>query len=140
MGVNMALAMILPFVTYSASDLYGYLGTIATLTVLVAYGMMNVATLVHFARRDLRAGKAYRLVPPIVGLLISGYVLFANLYPVPAAPFNLFPFVAGAYMLVGGAILVFSPRDEDERAIDGYLLHGITVEDATPAIEEGSQA
>jgi hypothetical protein len=101
--------------------------------------MMNVATLAHFARQDLRAGKAYRLVPPIVGLLISGYVLFANLYPVPAAPFNLFPFVAGAYMLVGGAILIFSSRREGARAMDIHLPH-LPVEDTTQEIEGGSKA
>jgi amino acid transporter len=142
MALNMVLALILPFVVYSASDLYGYLGTIATLTVLVAYGMMNVATLAHFARQDLHAGKTYRLVPPIIGLLISGYVLFANLYPVPSAPFNLFPFVAGAYMLVGAAILIVSSRGEGARTMDAYLLNRITlpVEDTAQEVETGSQA
>jgi peptidoglycan/LPS O-acetylase OafA/YrhL len=104
--------------------------------------MMNVAALARFARQDLRAGKAYRLVPPIVGLLTAGYVLFANIYPVPPAPFNLFPFVAAAYMLLGAAILIFSGRGEGVRAMDAYLLHRMSssVEVDTRGVEGGSQA
>jgi amino acid transporter len=142
MGINMALAVVLPFIVASASDLYGYLGTIATLTVLVAYGMMNLATLTHFARQDVQAGKAYRLLPPVVGLLLSAYVLFANLYPVPAAPFNVFPYVAAAYMLIGATIMFLSTRKDSSRTMDAYVFQRITqaVEDTTQEVEGRSQA
>ncbi len=142
MGLNMGLAVVLPFIVASASDLYGYLGTIATLTVLVAYGMMNLATLTHFARQDWQTGKAYRLVPPVIGLLLSAYVLFANLYPVPVAPFNVFPYLAAAYMLIGGTIMFLSTRKDNSRAMDAYMFHRITqaVEDTTQEIEGRSQA
>jgi amino acid transporter len=137
MSINMGLAVVLPFIVASASDLYGYLGTIATLTVLVAYGMMNLATLTHFARQDLQTGKAYRLAPSVIGLLLSAYVLFANLYPVPAAPFNVFPYVAAAYMLIGGTIMFLSARKVNSRAMDAYVLQRITqaVEDTTQEVE-----
>jgi amino acid transporter len=142
MALNMGLVTILPFVVASASDLYGYVSTIATLTVLIAYGMMNLATLTHFARQDLQTGKPYRLVPPIIGLLLSAYVLFANVYPVPAAPFSMFPYVAAAYMLIGGAIMFLSTRKDSSRAMDAYVFHRVTptIDDATQEVEGRSQA
>jgi amino acid transporter len=142
MALNMALAVVLPLVVASASDLYGYLGTIATLTVLVAYGMMNLAALTHFARQDLQTGQAYRLMPPIIGLLLSAYVLFANLYPVPAAPFNVFPYLAVAYMVIGAAIMLLSIRKDRSRAMDDYVFHRMTpaLDDANQEVEGHSQA
>jgi amino acid transporter len=142
MALNIALAVVLPLVVASASDLYGYLGTIATLTVLVAYGMMNLAALTHFARQDLQTGQAYRLMPPIIGLLLSAYVLFANLYPVPAAPFNVFPYLAVAYMVIGAAIMLLSIRKDRSRAMDDYVFHRMTpaLDDANQEVEGHSQA
>jgi amino acid transporter len=142
MALNMMLAVFLPFIVVSASDLYGYLGAIATLTVLVAYGMMNLASLTHFARQDLSAGKAYRLAPPIIGLLLSAYVLFANLYPVPAAPFNFFPYVAAIYMLIGGTILLFSTRTDSSRSMDAYEFHRMAtaIDDASQQAEGHAQS
>lgn len=92
----------------NASDLYGYTGTVATLAVLIAYGMMSIASLIRFTKADIGAGKPYLVVPPVLGLLIAGYSLFANVYPVPAYPFNLFPYIVLAYMVIGVGLMVAS--------------------------------
>jgi hypothetical protein len=49
-------------------------------------------------------------IPPVVGLLLAAYALFANIYPVPAFPFNYFPYIVIAYMAVGGAVLMAARR------------------------------
>ncbi len=94
----------------NASDLYGYTGTLATLTVLIAYSMMNIASFARFTKADLQAGRWYMPVPPIIGLILAAYALFANIYPVPAFPFNYLPYIAIAYMAVGGLVLLNSRR------------------------------
>ncbi len=110
MVANLLLLALLAAWHDNASDLYGYTGTVATLTVLIAYGMMNIASLIRFTKADVQAGRWYMIVPPVVGLLLAAYALFANIYPVPAFPFNYFPYIVIAYMAVGGAVLAASQR------------------------------
>ena len=86
MIMNLVLLAVLAAWHNNASDLYGYTGTVATLTVLIAYGMMNIASLIRFAKQDFQAGRWYMPVPPVVGLLLAAYALFANIYPVPVFP------------------------------------------------------
>jgi len=107
-AVNLVLLTVLAAWHNNASDLYGYTGTVATLTVLIAYAIMNIASLVHFTAADLKTRRLHMVVPPIVGLIIVAYVLFANIYPVPAFPFNVFPYVVIGYMAVGGLVLLIS--------------------------------
>ena len=122
MLANLVLLIALVTMHDNASDLYGYTGTIATLAVLIAYAMMNVASLMRFTSSDLQAGRWYMLVPPVVGLGLSGYALFANLYPVPAFPFNIFPYITIAYMAVGAVVLVASRRRTSKLDISQYEL------------------
>lgn len=110
MAANLVLLVCLAIWHNNASDLYGYTGTVATLTVLIAYGMMNIASLIRFTKSDLQAGRWYMLVPPIVGLILAAYALFANIYPVPAFPFNYFPYIVIVYMAIGVVVLLASRR------------------------------
>ena len=50
MIMNLVLLAVLAVWHNNASDLYGYTGTVATLTVLIAYGMMNIASLIRFTK------------------------------------------------------------------------------------------
>ena len=106
----------------NASDLYGYTGTVATLAVLIAYGMMSIASLIHFSKADLASGKPYMLAPPVIGLIIAGYALFANVYPVPAFPFNVFPYIVLAYMMVGVGVLFAARRGAVDIDISQYAI------------------
>jgi amino acid transporter len=56
MIMNMVLLAALAAWHNNASDLYGYTGTVATLTVLIAYGMMNIASLIRFPTKTCRRG------------------------------------------------------------------------------------
>lgn len=119
---NLVLTLALAVIHDNASDLYGYTGTLATLAVLVAYGMMSVASLSHFARADFRAGRWYMSVPPVVGLALAAYALFANIWPVPAYPFNLFPYMLIAYMLAGAVLMLLSRGRHAETQMSAYEL------------------
>jgi amino acid transporter len=110
MVANLVLLVALVAWHDNASDLYGYTGTVATLTVLIAYGMMNIASLIRFTKSDLQAGRWYLLAPPVIGIGLAAYALFANIYPVPAFPFNYFPYIVVVYMAAGGVVLVTSRR------------------------------
>jgi amino acid transporter len=48
-------------------------------------------------------------VIPVLAILVLGYTLYSNIYPVPAPPFNIFPYVALAWLVVGLLIVLISP-------------------------------
>jgi hypothetical protein len=57
-------------------------------------------------RRELRFWEA---IVPVVALAILVYVIYANVYPVPAFPFNVFPYVVVTWLLLGLGIVLFVP-------------------------------
>jgi hypothetical protein len=38
---------------------------------------------------------------PVLALAILGYVIYANVYPIPDFPFNVFPYVVAAWLILG---------------------------------------
>ena len=83
-----------------------YPGTIAIFLLLVAYAVTNVGAFAFLhlgGRRPIWEG-----VIPALALVVLGYVLWKNLSPVPAYPFNWFPRVAAAWLVVGLGIAVFA--------------------------------
>jgi amino acid transporter len=90
------LALLLAFGAGGAApmDVFFYLATIGTLSLLVMYVLTNVAAL-----RFLRRG--WELVLPAAGIAVAGYVLYHNLWPVPASPFDVFPYIVAAWLAIG---------------------------------------
>ena len=79
----------------SALNVFFYLATIGVLSLLVMYVLTNVAAARHLGRRSLR-----QVVAP-AGVLIAGYVLYRNVWPVPAAPYGFFPYLVLGWLLAG---------------------------------------
>jgi amino acid transporter len=83
-----------------------YLATIGVLSLLVMYMVTNVAAIRLLAGRGRRRWEA---LLPALGIGIAAYVLYRNVYPVPAAPFDVFPYVVAAWLLVGLVVAVAVP-------------------------------
>ncbi len=80
-------------------DAFGDAGTLATFGFLVVYLLLCVV-----APMDLRKAGLMRLrhvAVGVVGVGLMGFVIFGSLYPVPAWPANLLPYMFGAYLLLG---------------------------------------
>lgn len=111
-------------------DIFGFLGTIATLAAIVLYSMANVA-LTAFARRELR--KQFSLwrhgVIPCMGTLALLPVLFVTVYPVPVWPYNITPYIFAA-MLAGGVgyMLWLASRDPEALGRGATMLIGTPVD------------
>jgi amino acid transporter len=80
----------------SALNVFFYLATIGVLSLLVMYVLTNIAAACHLGRRSLR-----QVVAPSCGVLIAGYVLYRNVWPVPAAPYGFFPYLGLGWLLAG---------------------------------------
>jgi amino acid transporter len=115
-------------------DSFTYFGTIAAYGFLIAYILISIAApcyLARIGRLRLRhlfyamAGVAIMLIPLISSIGIPGE---ASLFPVPAAPFNLFPYLFLAYLALGtGWFMILRRRspemiEEIERDIEATHL------------------
>ena len=108
--ISMILGLISALLFYpftdSPSNVYGWMGALATLGVIIAYGMTSVASVIFFWKEDIAKHHYFQAIPAIVGLLLLGYTFKAQIVPVPGAPLNYWPYVVLVYMLIGVGILV----------------------------------
>jgi len=93
-----------PF-TDKPSDVYGWMGALATLAVIIAYGMTSIAATTFFFRDDLARHRYMNFVPPVLALPLLAYTFKAQLLPLPPAPLRYWPYAIVAFLLVGAAIL-----------------------------------
>jgi amino acid transporter len=104
----------------SALNVFFYLATIGTLTLLVMYILTNVAAARHLGRRSIG-----QVVAPAAGVLIAGFVLYHNVWPVPPAPYEFFPYLVLGWLVLGllitAVIRGFSAKVDDglERVAEG---------------------
>jgi amino acid transporter len=80
--------------------IYSYLGTISTYGFLLAYILVSIAAPVYLAQQgELRQHH-------VVISLLAGFCMLipvaGSLYPVPAFPFNIFPYLFLLYLAAGG--------------------------------------
>lgn len=87
-------------------DLFGYLGTIGVFLILVAYILTNIGAIRFFLARRLWT---WQWVIPVLAILVLGYTLYSNIFPIPPAPYNVLPYVALAWMVASLLIIVISP-------------------------------
>jgi amino acid transporter len=91
----------------SAVNAFFYPATIGVLSMLVTYIVTNTGALRFlFLSRRVRVWEA---IFPVVALMILVYVIYANVYPVPDFPFNLFPYIVAAWLVVGLGIVLLVP-------------------------------
>ncbi len=105
MVVGITTFVILRVGDVSAVNAFFYPATVGVLTLLVAYIVTNAGALRFlFASRRVPTWEA---VFPVIGLAILLYVIYKNVYPAPDFPFNIFPYIAAAWLLVGlGSVLL----------------------------------
>jgi amino acid transporter len=101
MGVGLILLTAFRLAGVPALDVFFYLATIGTLSLLVMYVITNVAAAWHLGRRSPR-----QLWLPVAGVLVAGLVLYYNVWPVPAAPYKFFPYLVLGWLAVGLVIAV----------------------------------
>ena len=104
-------------------DIFEFLGTIATLAVIVLYCMANLA-LTSYIRRELpNQFSIWRhAVIPWVGTLALLPVFFVTVYPIPPPPYNITP-----YLFIVALIAGFGYMRWLEGSKPGALARGATM-------------
>jgi len=104
MVIGLALLTAFRVAGVPALNVFFYLATIGTLSLLVMYVLTNVAAARHLGRRSL-----WQVVAPAGGVLIAGFVLYHNVWPVPPAPYEYFPYLVLGWLAAGLVVTVVVP-------------------------------
>ena len=104
MGIGLVLLTAFRLAGTTALNVFFYLATIGTLSLLVMYLLTNVAAAWHLGRRS-----PGQLIPAAAGVFIAGYVLYHNVWPVPPAPYEFLPYLVAGWLLAGVAITAVVP-------------------------------
>jgi amino acid transporter len=88
----------------SALDVFFYLATVGTLSLLTMYVLTNVAAARHLGRRS-----PWQVILPSGGVLIAGFVLYHNVWPVPPPPYRYFPYLVLGWLAAGLVISAVVP-------------------------------
>ena len=106
-GVIVVAVLGFGFAGSDGSAVFGYLGTIGVLSLLLVYLVTQVGAIKLFGSTGRWRGVTF--VIPVLAILLLGYTLYANVYPVPAAPFNVFPYLVVGWLLIGVALSFARP-------------------------------
>jgi amino acid transporter len=101
-------------------DVFAFLGTISALAVIVLYAMANLALTSYVRRMHPERFTVWQhVVVPWTATVALAPVLFITLYPVPAWPFSIAPYLFLTLLLIGFAYMQWlESRDP------GALLRG----------------
>jgi amino acid transporter len=83
-----------------------YLATIGVLSLLVMYMLTNGAAMWFLWRVERRW---LDIVLPLGGIAVAGYTIYRNVYPAPASPFDVFPYVVLGWLVLGTAVVFLAP-------------------------------
>jgi amino acid transporter len=113
---------------------YAYLGSLLTLAIIPVYILTNAACIRFFAtiardRRDVLK----HVVLPALGMLVMLIPIYGLLWPVPAAPYNVFPYVVVLAIVASAAVawLIGRSRPDVLARAGGVLAAGEVEDDPT---------
>jgi amino acid transporter len=86
-----------------------YALTIGTLALLVAYVMATLGALRFLFLGPERRAPGWQVVVPVAAILLVGYTIYKNVFGL-SAPYDRFPYIVAAWLLIGLAIVMLSPK------------------------------
>ncbi len=115
-GFSVILGLIFGYLIFGdPATTYGYFGGLGTLAVLFVYIFINVSVFLYFYRKERENFSFVRhALIPLVATAAVCLPIRGLLYPVPDPPYNLWPYLLAAWVLIGLVVLfVISRRRPD---------------------------
>jgi len=100
-GTVLNAVLCIAFASAGETNLVGYFGTIATFGFIFVYLLCSIAAPILLYREG--TATAGTIILGGLGAISMAAAFFGSVYPVPAAPYNYFPWGFVAYMLLGVA-------------------------------------
>lgn len=107
-GLSIVMIVVLGICHVSPVDVYYWYATIATLCMVVAYGMASAGAIAHILRRGNRV-PLWEIIIPVLAL---AYLAFVYVVQVSGqeAPYNYFPWISGAWCVIGAIVIQARPE------------------------------
>ena len=99
LSAGIVLVAFLALIPAGFLNAFGWTGTIASFGFVIVYLGMCIAAPVEM--RKTKDMKAVNVAVGAVGVALMAFVIWGSLYPVPAYPFNILPYLFLGYMVVG---------------------------------------
>ncbi len=107
-GLAIVFMLVLAAIGGGPVELYYWFATIATLCMVVAYGMASVGVIRHTFRPGSPI-RTWEVIIPVLGLAFLAYVYLVQVEG-QEAPYTYFPWMAGAWCLLGLVVILAFPR------------------------------
>lgn len=91
----------------SGADIYGYMGSLSVYGFITVYGLVALALPVYLRRNDRLTPAA--LIFSIAAALAMILAMAGTLYPIPASPYSILPYIYLAYLALGLTISHLTP-------------------------------
>ncbi|WP_369222756.1 APC family permease [Streptomyces sp. R39] len=106
---------------------YAYLGAVLTFGIIPVYWLTNVACMRFFRKQRPEQFKPLRhVVLPVLAIALMVIPVYGSVWPVPAAPYNWFPYAVLGYILLLAAVAtVLGRRRPELLARAGEVLAGV---------------
>ncbi|OBR94213.1 MULTISPECIES: APC family permease [Clostridium] len=93
--------------------IFGYCGTLGAMSLLIAYFITCLGSIVYFKHNKIWTNKD--LIFPIIALVVLAYTFYANIYPVPAFPNNIFPYIILIWYVLGYSFtLIYKSKTKNQ--------------------------
>jgi amino acid transporter len=99
-------------------QVYGLFSAIGGLSFTIVYLVLCVDGIVWFRKTHRRYNIVIHFLLPAIGIAIFACAVYGSVYPVPAMPARLVPYIVLAWLLIGGTVLVYLRRAHPERVAE----------------------
>jgi amino acid transporter len=115
-GFSVILGLIFGYLVFGdPATTYGYFGGLGTLAVLFVYIFINVSVFLYFFRKERENFSVIKhALIPLVATAAVCLPIRGLLYPVPPSPYNLWPYLLAAWVVIGLVILFVITRRRPE--------------------------
>lgn len=105
------------------SNTYGYLGALLTLGIIPVYMLAAIGYVRYQSKHQgVKRNPFKHIILPIVAALILLIPLIGSIYPIPSPPYNWFPYIIVAYVIVGFFIIQRLSREPGRLEQVGKIL------------------
>ena len=95
--------------TSDVLDIFFWTATMGTLALLVCYVLSTLGAMRYLFFSGVRRVRQWEIVIPLAGIGFLLYTLYHNVYPVPDHPYNLFPYIVAAWVLMATVAVFVIP-------------------------------
>lgn len=110
--IVLVVPLVMLFMNVKVLDIYGITGTLSTFGLLLPYILVSIAAPIYLRKRGESYGMS--VVIAILSLAALLFTVKGSIYPVPAPPYNLLPYIYVGLLALGLARFIYLRAKQPE--------------------------